>query len=336
MWNRRGQFMPLLMIVALAVVIFLVGIVNVFKVAKAKLRAQNLADAVSLYVAGRMTQSMNMITDRNEALNHIYDNPGDPNQGSVRSNVCATRNSGTPPAIGCFALRGENAYTFQGGEEAAKNYARLIQTMNQIQGLFGQTYNMFIGADLPGGRAGVGASNSANAAERSLIPNLLNDIPDLAEPGVRVLVFNDAAGKTQAESEADRQKKEDTRNPGSGRAIKAIQMKSIEYAVAKPIRLKYKKRRIGNATETKTMGQLLGLPAGEEVGPLSIKNPKYLDGERLGAGAIVTIPVTLHGWPSMQVQARSAAYVIVGSGEMEANAQGHFKATHLIRLGTLR
>jgi hypothetical protein len=61
------------MMVIFAVVVFTTAVVNVYKVAKAKLEAQNLADAIALNIASQQITGMfNVIADRNEWLNHLY------------------------------------------------------------------------------------------------------------------------------------------------------------------------------------------------------------------------------------------------------------------------
>ena len=49
--SRRGQFIPITAMIAFTTVVFLVAVMNVYKVAQAKLKVQNLADAVALNIA---------------------------------------------------------------------------------------------------------------------------------------------------------------------------------------------------------------------------------------------------------------------------------------------
>ena len=48
--GRSGQFMPISAMVMFSTVVFMVAVVNVYKVSQAKLKVQNLADAAALTI----------------------------------------------------------------------------------------------------------------------------------------------------------------------------------------------------------------------------------------------------------------------------------------------
>src|SRR5438105_1869864 len=68
--GRRGQFIPISALVMFTIVTMMVAVVNVYRVARAKLKVQNLADAAALNIASQIVHSLNTVTDRNEYLNH--------------------------------------------------------------------------------------------------------------------------------------------------------------------------------------------------------------------------------------------------------------------------
>lgn len=70
--GRRGQFLPISAMVAFTTVVSLVAVVNMYKMARAKIQAQALADGIALAIATQEARLMNLITDRNEWLNHLY------------------------------------------------------------------------------------------------------------------------------------------------------------------------------------------------------------------------------------------------------------------------
>src|SRR5438105_4616345 len=71
--SRHGQFSPLAMMVVFSGVMLLVAAVNVYRVTRAKLQAQNMADAVALAVTSLEAKEINVVIDRNEWLNHLYE-----------------------------------------------------------------------------------------------------------------------------------------------------------------------------------------------------------------------------------------------------------------------
>src|ERR1051325_10408989 len=61
--DSAGQFLPITAMVMFSTVIFLVAVVNIYKITQAKLRVQNLADATALNIASQMASSLNKISD---------------------------------------------------------------------------------------------------------------------------------------------------------------------------------------------------------------------------------------------------------------------------------
>jgi hypothetical protein len=145
--SSAGQFIPITAMVTFTTVIFLIAVVNVYKVAQAKIKVQNLADAVALNVASQMASSMNKVADLNEWMNHMVD-PGPNGTPSKPGTIpdCRNINPDLPP-ISCAenpnANSSLNMFTTKG---TAASYALLVQTINQAQQQFINAYNNFIGA----------------------------------------------------------------------------------------------------------------------------------------------------------------------------------------------
>ena len=85
--GRSGQFIPISAMVMFTAVMFLVAVANIYKVTRAKLKVQNLADAVALNVASQMASSMNKVTDLNEFMNHMVAPGGQRASGSLPGEV---------------------------------------------------------------------------------------------------------------------------------------------------------------------------------------------------------------------------------------------------------
>ena len=85
--------------------VFLVAVLNIYKVSKAKLQVQNLADAAALNIADQIASSMNKEADLNESMNHfLADAPNvQPSQPGDIPN-CAADQFGLASAV----LRGKS------------------------------------------------------------------------------------------------------------------------------------------------------------------------------------------------------------------------------------
>src|SRR5882762_2190713 len=69
--TERGQFVPISAMVMFAMVVFMFAVVNIYKVSRAKLQIQNIADGAALNLAAQQAQAYNTVSDRNEWLNHM-------------------------------------------------------------------------------------------------------------------------------------------------------------------------------------------------------------------------------------------------------------------------
>lgn len=316
--------MPMAALVMLSAVIFIIGVANVLKVSRAKLKAQNLADASALYIASQVARSLNAAADRNESLNHFYANPNDPKAGTTGSNVCSSQGKNYPVGLGCFASRGANAYEFP-TKTFAQTYAKLVQRINQIQTLFKNANNVLLGAPQTGALT--------QGSPQTLQANISRQIPGLTEPGVSVVLFNTASGFNSAKSEAERLKD----NPQApSRPLDAGRMKAVEFKF-EPVRVTYKKALTeGGGTETKTLTELAGQQSpdiGFQVTDDSQPQDAFLVNNNRGGGAIVTVPVQLIGLGTTRVQATAMAVVINKSGSVGFDPQsGHAYPTFLVRL----
>jgi len=184
--SERGQFIPISAMVMFTTVVFLVAVLNVYKVSRAKLQIQNLADAAALNVASQMASSLNKVADLNQWMNNMLagqtTKPGDvPNCANVYQDyppIACAENPTKSSHLNRFSLKGN-----------AAAYALIVQKVNQTQQLFVDTYNNFIGA----GSRTMGAST----AHGSLESILLADIPELGDPGTKVVVWNTNSSKPQ-------------------------------------------------------------------------------------------------------------------------------------------
>src|SRR4051812_15218864 len=104
--STRGQFVPISAMVMFTSVIFMIAMVNVYKVSRAKLKVQNLADAAALNLAAQQAQAYNVVSDRNEWMNHMIGgapSPSDP-QAPANFRDCSVFNAANAvliPGISC-------------------------------------------------------------------------------------------------------------------------------------------------------------------------------------------------------------------------------------------
>src|SRR5258708_15018012 len=200
--RNSGQFVPISAMIMFTMVIFMIAMVNVFKVSRAKLKVQNMADAVALNLASQEAQAFNVVADRNEWMNHMLagaDSPSDPRaRGDLQDctafnernrilipGISCVENTGVPDLGGSPAqvqkLMSRHLFHSQDG---AANYASLIQTINEAQFLFVQAYNSFLGV-----RSG-SSSGSSTAAPANFEGLLKKDIPDLNDPSFHLITWN--------------------------------------------------------------------------------------------------------------------------------------------------
>jgi len=306
--------------VAFTTVDFLVAVVNVYKVAQAKLKVQNLADAVALNIASQMASSMNKVADLNEWMNHMVD-PG-PNATPSKPGTipdCRNINPDLPP-ISCAenanANGSLNMFTTKG---TAASYALLVQTINQAQVQFINAYNNFIGA-------GTG-SNSSVSTQSSLNSILYGDIPELGEKGTSVFVWNSQSGRVTTQSV----QATSVQMGGAAQTatLNTSGMQSLKFKV-RPIQVTYQTTipiiNVPGPNITKSLGEFLVSGNNQKVTDVgwmvpdpnepSINVGSGSGGKtRIGVGAVVirTIPVPVIG--NIVVKAEAQAYVVDGSGK---------------------
>jgi len=310
--NRSGQFVPMAAMVMFTVVVFLGAVVNVYKVARVKLKVQNLADAAALNVASQIASSINKVTDLNEWMNHFIEvSPNGPSKpGDVPD--CVHVNASLPP-LSCAENPNKNTSLnlFPAKGDAAA-YARLVNTVNQSQMMFINVYNNFIGA-------GVGSSGSA-ASNSSLKSILLSDIPELADPGTLVTIWN-SAGADPTSSNLP---------PPGGSSLNTSGIQPLKFKIH-DITVSYRTTvpilNVPGPNESMSLGVLLktGNQAAQPVGWMDLdssaspllsvttaRGPQL----RLGVGVKVQRSVEVIGGLTIPVSAESVAFVVDGSGEM--------------------
>ncbi len=293
--NRRGQFIPILGMLVFTSVVLLVAVSNIYKISKAKLEVQNMADAAALAIAALEAKAINVVVDRNESLNHLYE-------------ANARRNPNQLPEIS-NAHRSEMTWDRMG-----EQYARLVGTINQAQYLFASAYNRFLGADA-GSANGTPTQNSGVGS----LSDILHEIDGFRDPNVQVFVYNTQAGEGYADTGAEqlRQASESgflTANGGDN--IHVGQMAPVNF---EPVDVKVKDKGV-----MKSLASYLHSPTPIgwmrpiwQVGPQNGIQVKLANGEiqqTIGAGAIVVKRVRLMGFGRISVKSKSVAYVVRRSG----------------------
>ena len=317
--GRTGQFIPITAMVTFTTVVFLIAVVNVYKVAQAKIKVQNLADAVALNVASQIASSMNKVADLNEWMNHMVD-PGPNGTPSKPGTIpdCRNINPDLPP-ISCAenpnANSSLNMFTTKG---TAASYALLVQTINQAQQQFINAYNNFIGAGT--------LSNGSASTQSSLNSILLGDIPELGDPGTSVFVWNSQSGQVTAQ---DVNKTVAQMTEGIHPAVlNTTGMQPLKFQVH-PISVTYKTTipllNVPGPNLTETLGQFLTnstqnvpdvgwmepAPNQPSVNVVSGNGSKT----RIGAGALVIRTISVPVFGNVVVKAQAQAYVVEGSGK---------------------
>src|SRR5438309_1843315 len=131
--SEHGQFIPISAMVMFTIVVFMVAVLNVYKVSRAKLEVQNLADATALHLSAQQATILNHVNDRNEWLNHMYSGPFankyiDPTgqaPPSLPTRQMPNINEAAKPSSGHY-------FVFNSSPDAVA-YARLLRTVNDAQ-----------------------------------------------------------------------------------------------------------------------------------------------------------------------------------------------------------
>ncbi|OGR89959.1 MAG: hypothetical protein A2992_01135 [Elusimicrobia bacterium RIFCSPLOWO2_01_FULL_59_12] len=359
--RNSGQFVPFAAMAMFTMVIFLIAVVNVYTVSRAKLKVQNLADAAALNLASQQAQAYNLVADKNEWLNHMMKDVPSPNDSGASAEYkdCSAFDgvigAGKPlPGISCV----ENDLPIGNGDvgrlvsrrapvlkrhvfwsrDGAINYAMVIRTVNQAQKLFVQAYNSFLGAE-------AGGTQSGNAAPRNFTALLKEDIPDLQDPSIRLVAWNSANGESAARQQTDSWENQ----PPDGLAMQA-HMAPLEFKVDHDIPVRFYLSN-GSKIEARTFSQLLydcvdwrtgdseygrcgpmhatGEPK-EPVGwmkPVENARLRVNNTHRTGVGVRVEkkVPLPVLG-RSKIVHAEAKAYIVEGTG-------ANFKPTYWVKLG---
>lgn len=335
---ESGQFIPISTMVMLSTIVFLVAIVNVYKIAQAKLKVQNLADATALNVASSMVaSSLNVQADRNKWLNHLYAGMPDPNDLPTQNGQdpcadfyggkmlpplsCAENNTSNANNHKAEAMR--NGYIFF-SDDGAKAYAQLVHTINLAQELFQNVYNNFMGA---GNQTGSGSSLSGGG---SLWQNLQTDIPDLNDPSIHFAVWNNSSGEQTLGQQLSQNSVDSLKGSGPLVGSSMTPLKMTPHNVKVLIWQKTGTWLTGynpfGHIEEKTLGDLAGEPKGVgwmQFDPNDANQPKISvasasggTSQQLGVGVMVRKDVSLMGLPPYAVVAKAKAYVVNGSGQV--------------------
>jgi hypothetical protein len=269
--RSTGQFIPIVSMVMFTMVVFTIAMVNVYKVSRAKLKVQNLADAAALNLAAQQAQAFNIVVDRNEWMNHMVAGGETPTTGPYvrnENNPCIGVNSLYRLGISCvdndprFFTEKEvlSRHIFH-SKAGAINYAGTVKTVNDAQKLFVQAYNTFLNGQ-GGGASALRSNGSMAALLKSDIPELKND------PTIHMFVWNSAGGESTAVSQAQAmlKKKEKISDEDSGASIKTI-MEPLNFAIRHVHEAHYKKR----CADTKIAGEICVGNAAIEGGELATK-----------------------------------------------------------------
>ncbi len=359
--KNTGQFVPITAMVTFTMVIFLVATVNVYKVTRAKLKIQNIADAAALNLASQQAQALNLVTDRNEWLNNMTQgipSPSDPEAdqklaasvGSLeygKVSDCSffnAQNEKMIPGISCAENpyeadpKNKMVYTRHifNSLDGAKTYAALIQTINSAQRLFVQAYNSFLGAD-----SAVGSSSSFQQL-------LEQDIPELkSDPTIHLIARNQGSAD---DAESVLSKVKDMPGQLDSQNMRPLRFKAenIEVRFWQDKKLGFithKRADIGGSNLSSLMDVSPDDPD-QNVGWLKpdfgpdrmprIQMGGENGGEKMGVDVYVTKEVDLGPILGKKtVIARSKAYVVETSGQIGEPRNGIpiFTPTYWVKLG---
>jgi len=340
--GERGQFVPISLMIMFTIVVVLLAVVNIYTISRAKLKVQNLADAAALNLASQEASAINAITDRNEWMNHLYANspaisPGQPCPPIDKSKQlpgisCAeyasyTQGPGMPKGFSFFS------------KDGATGYGRLVQSINDAQNIFANTYNTFIGA---GNQVGQKAMESI----------LTDNIPDLKnDPTIHLVTWNDASEGQNAATDANNIA---TSPPGASvQSLVKAHMKPLAFS-AHDMTVAYDKKtllgkQIYAGSQAQSLGQLIG--SADHVGwmeldaqnmpRLQVKGPGGQPRPRMGVGVYVVKTVSILG-RTVPVMAHAIAYVVPASGSLPLSSDSQqgplpgppiFLPTFYVKLG---
>jgi hypothetical protein len=315
--NQHGQFVPMTTMILFTVVLFLAAVLQIYKVSMAKLKVQNLADAVAMNLASQMAQAINVVTDRNEQLNHLYDDSVPKNKQLLPK------------------LADVERHTFE-GKVGAIGYANLVKTVNDAQEIFKDNYNTFIGD-----------KTLANGA-KSMSQILRDDIEDLSDPSLRVVTWNYQGAEDRARQTAERVQ-QDPSKVGSqiqgemiGLKFKTHDIRTFFYEGKEPFKHPVPCRfsallagKTGKALDQTIPGQEVGWKELDTGQGAPLLHPKGTPRVRIAVGAHVVKQVDVFG-VSVGVMATSIASVVPGSGAIPVAGQTgklDFRPTYRVVLG---
>jgi hypothetical protein len=315
--SRQGQFIPITALVVFTSITFLVGAVNVYRVARAKLQAQNIADAAALAIAAMEAKEINVVIDRNEWMNHMYPD--------------ADRNKNNPnqlPNISDASKWGGGS-----GDNEQQQYAQLVATINQAQQMFQAAYNRFLGDN----------SSAAGNGGAGGIVDILSEISGLKDRNVQLIIFNTDEGQSRAvdfeKTIMQNSSSIDANTNAGAHVITAGRMAGVQF---KTVDVK-----LGNG---QSLSKILKSkdPIGWMRPDWEVKNNTGLTmnttpGQSqsvIGAGAIVikNVELMLPFIPRKAVIARASAYVVKSSGlssDSPSNldkAPVQFRPTYYVKL----
>jgi hypothetical protein len=318
----RGQYTPLAAMVIFTVVISLIAVGNIFRVAKAKLEAQNLADAAALAIAAMEAKSLNTVVDRNEWLNHMY-SERNTKRGNFELPNISQADKWNPGDGGKWA------------DDLKKSYARLVRTVNQAQDLFATAYNNFLGATNPGSN-GMPSQNSGAGS----LADILLEIHGLSQPGVRIVIWNNDADASAAEADKDTFMSEKSRlNEPVNQPMISAHMQAMQYETV-DIMIQGKEplcKALGSCAEKIGWKRL---KTNDPHSSLSIKTKADGNAQpQIGVGVYVIKQVPRLGMATpTTVYAKSYAYVVresglSGLGGTSTKPPEKFRPTYYVQLG---
>jgi hypothetical protein len=161
--SQSGQYVPMTSMILFTAVLLMIAGVNIYRIAKAKLVAQNLADATALAVASLEAKAINTVVDRNEWMNNMY-----------------SKNYQFKKGVSLPNISEENKELKS--QQSAQAYANLVATINRAQRMFRQAYDNFLGTKDP---------TASNGSGSAALADILWEIEGLRDPYIlSVSVYN--------------------------------------------------------------------------------------------------------------------------------------------------
>jgi hypothetical protein len=288
--DRKGQFVPLTTMILFTTVLLMIAAMNVYRIAKAKLQVQNMADAAALAVASMEAKAVNTVVDRNEWLNHMYGAGYTPK-----------------PGVSLPSLSQANNYHFKQAA-TAQAYAQLVATINKAQGMFALAYNNFLGAPPQGGN-----NTASNGSGNAALADILSEITGLQDPHIlAVSVYNNNNARSSADQNAstiaDAAANSGARTFNLGNKL-AVGMQALQFdTVEVPI--------TADKSKAKSLSDLAGGKVGWmhprwDLNTLDVQVSKNSGTQpRWGAGVTIVKEVPLFLFGMKKVRATSQAYVV--------------------------